>query len=56
MQIINEGNWVERSLSYLCRTFDSLEKGQNYSEALPAVQSWTTPCSPTLRNSTPPTA
>ncbi len=24
MQVINEQNWVERSLSYLCRSFDTL--------------------------------
>ncbi|MGN0431508.1 MAG: Rpn family recombination-promoting nuclease/putative transposase [Lachnospiraceae bacterium] len=30
MQIINYGNWPERSLSYLCRSFDSLNSGEDY--------------------------
>ncbi len=38
MQVINEGNWVERSQCYLCRTFDSLNKGENYTHVRPAVQ------------------
>lgn len=33
MQVIEEGNWPERSLSYLCRAFDQLEKGEKYLEA-----------------------
>lgn len=28
-----EGNWPERSLIYLCRAFDQLEKGEKYLEA-----------------------
>lgn len=32
LQIINEGNWPDRSLSYLCRSFDRLYHGQDYSE------------------------
>lgn len=35
MQVNNEHNWAERSLSYLCRTFDHLYRGQDYEEALP---------------------
>ena len=35
MQVNNEHNWAERSLSYLCRTFDHLYQGQDYEEALP---------------------
>ena len=35
MQVNNEHNWSERSLSYLCRTFDQLYQGQDYEEALP---------------------
>ena len=35
MQVNNERNWKERSLSYLCRTFDHLYRGQDYEEALP---------------------
>lgn len=30
MQVIDRGNWPERSLTYLCRTFDQLEKGEEY--------------------------
>lgn len=30
MQVLDEGNWPERSLTYLCRTFDQLEKGEKY--------------------------
>lgn len=30
MQIINYGNWPERSLGYLCRSFDHLNSGQDY--------------------------
>lgn len=37
MQVLNEGNWPERSLSYLCRSFDHLNKGQNYDEIMPVV-------------------
>ncbi len=37
MQLINKGNWPERSLSYLCRNFDSLNKGSDYSNALSAI-------------------
>lgn len=35
MQIANEYNWAERSLMYLCRSFDHLYRGQKYEEALP---------------------
>lgn len=38
MQVINEHNWPERSLSYLCRTFDNLNSGKDYSTVRPAVQ------------------
>ena len=38
MQVLNLGNWPERSLGYLCRSFDDLNKGQNYLEAKPVVQ------------------
>ena len=33
MQVIDKGNWPERSLTYLCRSFDQLEKGEKYLEA-----------------------
>ncbi len=38
MQVINEQNWVERSLSYLCRSFDHLEKGETYDLVCPVHQ------------------
>ena len=37
MQIINRGNWPERSLSYLCRSYDSLEKGEDYKNVNNAI-------------------
>ncbi|MDE6185497.1 MAG: Rpn family recombination-promoting nuclease/putative transposase, partial [Lachnospiraceae bacterium] len=38
MQVINERNWPERSLSYLSRTFDNLNSGADYSAVKPAIQ------------------
>lgn len=35
MQVINYHNWPERSLSYLCRSFDQLSSGKDYQEVLP---------------------
>lgn len=35
MQVANEHNWPERSLMYLCRSFDQLYRGQKYEDALP---------------------
>ena len=37
MQVINYGNWKERALSYLCRSFDNLTRGSNYIDLAPAV-------------------
>lgn len=37
MQVANEYNWGDRSLGYLCRSFDQLYRGQEYSEALPVI-------------------
>ena len=37
MQVTNEQNWSERSLSYLCRRFDQLGKGQNYINCKPTI-------------------
>ena len=37
MQVNNLYNWPERSLSYLCRNFDQLNKGQNYYSSFLAV-------------------
>lgn len=38
MQIVNYRNWPERSLSYLCRNFDQLQRGGEYREIRPAIQ------------------
>ncbi len=38
LQVINERNWPERSLCYLCRTFDSMNRGENYRNARTAIQ------------------
>lgn len=38
MQVINEHNWPERSLSYLCRSFDNLNKGEDYLMIKPIIQ------------------
>ena len=37
MQVLDWGNWPERSLSYLCRSFDSLNKGDDYSTVRPVI-------------------
>lgn len=37
MQVINEHNWQERSLSYLCRSFDQLYQGEKYTDVKPAI-------------------
>ena len=37
MQMSNQLNWRERSLSYLCRVFDQLVHGQLYDEIKPAI-------------------
>lgn len=37
MQITNKLNWKNRSVMYLCRSFDQLNHGQNYIDAKPAV-------------------
>ena len=38
MQVVNEHNWIERSLSYLCRTFDNLCKKDGYLKVMPVHQ------------------
>ncbi len=38
LQVINEGNWPERSLCYLCRVFDNLNRGEDYEDVRPAIQ------------------
>lgn len=37
MQVINYQDWPEHSLSYLCRCFDNLQKGQGYLQVKGAV-------------------
>lgn len=37
MQVANEHNWTNRSLSYLCRSFDQLYRGQRYEKAVPVI-------------------
>ena len=37
MQMENQHNWEDRSLSYLCRSFDQLYHSQEYIEAKPAI-------------------
>lgn len=37
MQVINEHNWQDRSLSYLCRSFDQLYQGEDYTMVKPAI-------------------
>ncbi len=37
MQLENQKNWEERSLSYLCRSFDRLNSGEDYFKAAPAI-------------------
>ena len=38
MQVVNYGNWKERSLSYLCRSFDNVYRGKDYITAKPVIQ------------------
>ncbi len=37
MQIANRLNWPNRSVMYLCRSYDQLNRGQDYKDARPAV-------------------
>ena len=37
MQVANELNWPNRSVLYLCRSFDQLNHGQNYNEVKPVI-------------------
>ena len=37
MQVANRLNWGKRSVLYLCRSFDSLNHGQDYTEAKPVI-------------------
>ena len=38
VQVVKLKFWKERSLGYLCRTFDNLNKGDDYSQTKPAIQ------------------
>ena len=38
LQVVNEHNWKERSMLYMCRAFDNINSGENYLEVKPAVQ------------------
>ena len=38
MQVINEKNWVNRSTCYLCRTYSSLNHGDDYNTVMPVIQ------------------
>ena len=38
LQVVNEHNWPERSMLYLCRTFDNVNSGEDYLNVLPAIQ------------------
>jgi len=37
MQVEDYGNWTDRSLTYLCRMYDNLSKGQDYKEVKKAI-------------------
>jgi len=37
MQVRKQADWEERSISYLCRTFDQLVEGENYGKAKAAI-------------------
>ena len=50
MQVINESNWPERSLAYLCRSFDNLNRGDDYIEVRPVFQVGITDFSPIKDN------
>lgn len=38
MQVVNYNDWPERSLVYLCRAFDSITRGSDYTDLRPVVQ------------------
>lgn len=38
MQVINQYNWTDRSLSYLCRSFDQLTRRDAYQTVKPVIQ------------------
>ncbi|MDE6567928.1 MAG: Rpn family recombination-promoting nuclease/putative transposase [Lachnospiraceae bacterium] len=38
MQVVNESNWIERSLYYLSQSFNNLNRGVDYRKVKPTVQ------------------
>lgn len=38
MQVENLGDWPERSLTYLCKNFDQLKRGENYIDTMKVIQ------------------
>ncbi len=38
MQVVDYKNWPERAMTYLCRSFDQLQSGQDYLEVKPTIQ------------------
>ena len=38
MQVVNEGNWPERSTYYACRNYSNLNKGDDYEDIMPVYQ------------------
>jgi predicted transposase/invertase (TIGR01784 family) len=37
MQVVDQGDWPDRSLSYLCRMYDQLFRGEEYSQTRRAI-------------------
>ena len=37
MQVVNKFSWTEHSVGYLCRSYDQLSHGQDYSELKPVI-------------------
>ncbi len=37
MQVDNLGDWPERSLTYLCKSYDQLKKGENYIDSMKVI-------------------
>lgn len=37
MQVLNGKDWPERSLTYLCKSFDNLESGKDYINVMPVI-------------------
>ena len=37
MQMSNKGNWTDRALSYLCRNFTHIQRGEDYTTTKPVI-------------------